>query len=140
MMNEHLATVVIALIGGIVSIVTIIIQKNNSGTIKDINDQMAMIEDENELKKKIDDIKKDMEETIYNMQILLVDTNICMLNDNHDVEKIKSLTERADELKKNYVKLNEKFDEYLKEYQMVLKYNSALQRGLQQNRTNKEDK
>lgn len=140
MMNEHLATVVIALIGGIVSIVTIIIQKNNSGTIKDINDQMAMIEDENELKKKIDDIKKGMEDTIYNMQILLVDTNICMLNDNHDLDKIKSLTERADELKKNYVKLNEKFDEYLKEYQMVLKYNSALQRGLQQNRTNKEDK
>lgn len=131
MINEHFATIIVSIVTGIVSIVTIWIQKNNSKIIKTINKQTSFMEKENELKSKIDMVKQEMEKTIYNIQMLILDTNIEVLNGTTDSEEIKLLSEKAVELKQNLNKYNEEFEELMKEYNMVLEYNKMLQSELE---------
>ena len=135
-MDQHLATVVIALISAATSLITIIIQRTSGAMYKKMKEGTSMQEDENLLRAKIDEAKRDIETTIYKMQILIVDMNMCMMLDNQDSAKIAELGERGDELKKMFNERNEELAGNLKEYEMVLKYNSKLQEEITKNRKN----
>lgn len=135
-MDQHLATVIIALISAVTSLITIFIQKTSGAMYKKMKEGTSMLEEENLLRNKIEEAKRDIETTIYRMQILIVDMNICMMLDNHDPAKVSELCERGDELIKVFNERNEELTGNLKEYEMVLKYNSRLQEEIAKNRKN----
>ena len=61
---------------------------------------------------------------------------MCMMLDNHDPAKIAELCERGDGLINVFNERNEELVGNLKEYEMVLKYNSRLQEEIAKNRKN----
>jgi len=133
-MDQHFATVLIALISAVVTVLTTRMRRNSEEMLKRMNDTTSMIEEENELKKNIEKTKRAMEDTLYQIQILIVDTNMYMISDNHEPGRIASLNNRSEELKELYASQNEEFNGYLKEYEMLLKYNDRLKTQIAQNK------
>ena len=139
-MNEYMSTVIIALITGIFSIVTLVIQKRQDKVISKIDEQTSFMEKEKDLKKKLDTAEKEKQNIIHDIMIMTLDTNMYILKnastlDTQDV--IDECIKRSEELKNRYAKVVETIDDIGKQYDMILDMTSQFMHELEKMKNSK---
>lgn len=131
-MDQYLSTVVIALITGIFSIVTLIIQKKQDKVINKIDEQTLFIEKEKALRQKLTQKEKDRESIIHEIMILILDTNLYILKNSQIADGGNMLDEDvfkiSDSLKEKFAQVSDDIEQIAKEYEMVLDMTAEFQR------------
>lgn len=127
-MDQYLSTIIITLITGVFSIITLIIQKKQDRVISKIDEQTGFIEREKTLKQKLTKKEKEKELLIHEIMILILDTNLNILEATNDVGE--EVFAKSEELKKKFSTLLDEMDELNKEYDMVLELTSEFQRKI----------
>ena len=139
-MDQYLSTVIIALISGVFSIITIVIQKKQDKVISKIDEQTMFIEREKSLKQKLIKKEKERELLIQEIMLLILDTNLYILK-NTDVKDpsipIDSVFEISDDLKKRFENISNDINEINKEYEMLLNLSNDFQKEMEQGQNKK---
>lgn len=132
-MDQYLSTVIIALITGIFSIITLIIQKKQDKVISKIDEQTMFIEREKALKQKLLQKEKERELLIQEIMILILDTNLYILkntNVNDPDIPIEDAFKSSDELKERFRNISDEIQGINNEYTIILDLNSEYQNGI----------
>lgn len=120
-MDQYLSTVVVSLITGAFGIITLLIQKNSNKMVNKIDKQTVFIEKEKGVKQKLEKKKKEKEDAIHEVMMLILDTNIKILRGMTPVNGIdESVFTKAEDLKVRYECLSDEIDDINKEYELVL--------------------
>lgn len=136
-MDQYLSTVIIALITGIFSVITLVIQKKQDKVIDKIDEQTLFIEKEKALKHKLTEKEKEREEIIHEMLLMVLNTNLYIMTHNIDDEVlIKTTNEEANALKERYSKIRSEIDEISKEYEMLLDISDTFSKSQSQHDRN----
>lgn len=130
-MDQYLSAIIIAIITGIFSVVTIIIQKQQDRVISRIDEQTMIIEKEKELKQKLAKKEKERVETMYKVMILTLETNLILIkmtdypgNPNFN----ETIFNESERLKSSFTDVSKDLNEINKEYEMVLDLISEFQK------------
>ena len=127
-MDQALSSVIIALITGIGSIITLVIQKRSDKVVNKIDKQAAFIEREKEIKYKLIQKKAEKESIIHSMMILILDTNLYIMNNSQLCEKdpipIDDALKQSEELKAKFVAVCNDIEDIQREYDLLLDMSS----------------
>lgn len=121
-MDQYFAEIVVVLITGAFSILSIIVQKRQDKIVSSIDKKTVFMEKERELRKRIDNLSREREDIIHNMMILILDSNLELmraLESSKDSSLHSQLYENAKSLKESFEKTTEKLEDINKEYQIV---------------------
>ena len=131
-MDEHLSTVVIALITAISSIVTLWIQKKQDKVIDKIDEQTIFIDKEKKLKQRLIQCEKERETIIQEIMILILDSNLYIIEHNtKEGETIDlSLIQRSERFKSRLNDISTSIKDITKEYELVLDMTNIFQQEL----------
>jgi len=138
--DQYLSTVIIALITGVFSVITLIIQKKQDKVISKIDEQTTFIDREKSLKQKLAQKEKERELLIQDMMILILDTNIYILKNSNIGDgnlSIEEVYKESDKLKEKFKALSEEIAEITNEYALVLDITNEVQRGLERSNPKK---
>lgn len=122
-MDQYLSTVIITLITGIFSIITLIIQKKQDDVINKIDSQTSFIEKEKSLKQKLTKKRAEQEDLIHHILLLILDTNLHILRNTMIAGAIvpdESVFQKSEEMKNQFKELNQEIQDISKEYDMLL--------------------
>ena len=121
-MDQHFAEIIVVLITGIFSILSIIVQKRQDKIVSSIDKKAIFLEKERTLRKRIDDLSREREVIIHSMMILILDSNIELMKliDKNDLSSHNPIYDSAVELKQLFDKTNEQLVDINKEYQLVI--------------------
>jgi len=137
-MDQALSTVIIALITGIFSVITLVIQKRQDKVISKIDQQTTFIEKEKTLKQKLAQKEKEREMIIHEIMILVLDTNLDILKNSQPGDVLdESVFKVSDDLKTRFNKTSDEIKELSKEYEMLLEVASQLQEELEMSQKGK---
>lgn len=139
-MDQYLSTVIIALITGVFSVITLIIQKKQDKVISKIDEQTTFIDREKNLKQKLAQKEKEREALIQDMMILILDTNIHILRNtsiSDETLSVKDIHEASENLKKRFKTISEEIEEINNEYTLVLDITSEFQKEIERNKNSK---
>ena len=128
-MDQYLSTVIIAIITGVFSVITLVIQKKQDKVINKIDEQTMFIEKEKGLKQKLTQKEKERDEIIHDITILILETNMTILRNDQQTNNIlidDDVFEKSSELKMKYNKVTEEIDGIAKEYNIVLEMTSQF--------------
>lgn len=133
-MDQYLSTVVIALITGVFSVITLVIQKKQDKVINKIDEQTLFIEKEKALRQKLTQKEKDRESIIHEIMILILDTNLYILKNSQINNEGSILNDdvfkTSDDLKEKFAKVSDDIETIAKEYEMVLNMTAEFQEEL----------
>jgi len=120
-MDQYLSTVVIAVVTGIFSVITLIIQNKQDSVINKIDSQTKLIEKEKKLKRSISKKVAEQQDIINEIMILILDSNIdlVVLAEKEHGEQSKDY-KKAIELKTKYEAITNEIAELTKEYELIL--------------------
>jgi len=138
--DQYLSTVIIALITGIFSVITLIIQKKQDKVIGKIDEQTSLIDREKKLKQRLASKEKEREMLIQEMMILILDTNIHILKNTNIISEkdlIDEVYKTTDELKKKFKAISEEIEEINNEYNIVLDISNNIQEDFKRNNSKK---
>ena len=138
-MDQYLSTVIVALITGVFSIVTLIIQKRQDKVINKIDEQTMFIEKERKLKQDLAKKEKERIEIMYKVMMLILETNLAIIKmtdypDNPNVNQ--NMFEDSDNLKESFENISKDLNDLNKEYEMIMNLTTELQRESSQNQNN----
>lgn len=138
-MDQYLSTVVIALITGVFSIITLVIQKKQDKVINKIDEQTLFIEKEKALRQKLTQKEKDRESIIHEIMILILDTNLYILK-NSQISGNSTINDdvftTSDNLKKRFDEVSDEIEMIAREYEIVLNMTDEFQREVEKSRDN----
>ena len=134
-MDQYLSTVIIALITGVFSIISIVLQKEQKKVLTQINEQSTFIDRERILKQKMSEKEKERDALMHKIMILILDTNLYILK-NTDVGGTVGPTDEvlkeSEAIKGDFKRINEEISSIRKEYDMVLELTNEITKQLQQ--------
>lgn len=131
-MDQYLSTVIIAVITGIFSVITLLIQRKQDKVINKIDKQTIFIEREKSLKQKLRQKEKEREVVIHEIMILILDTNLHILkNSSTGAQLDNSIFEKSNDLQTKYNEVSEDIDNICKEYDVVLSMTEEFQAELE---------
>ena len=116
-MDQYLSAVIVALITGVFSVLTLIIQKRNNEIIDKIDEQNGFIEREKRVKKSLNEKIAEREGLMNEMILLILETNLYALKSSNTPPEIFS---RSDDLKAKFKNVTDEITELNKEYNMIL--------------------
>lgn len=131
-MDQYLSTVIIAIITGVFSVITLIIQKKQDRVINKIDEQTMFIEKEKALKQKLVKKEKEREEVIHDIILLILETNMAILKNDQEVNNtvIESrVVEKSSQLKEKYNTITEEIEGITREYNVVMEMTSQFHSG-----------
>lgn len=136
-MDQYLSMVIVAIITGVFSVITLIIQKRQDKVINKIDEQTMFIEREKRLKQQLTQKEKERANTIYNVMMLVLETNVIILkvtsdpsNPNIDPE----IMNQAGLLKDSFRRITSELEKLDKEHEMILDLSTELQNEYKKNR------
>jgi len=115
--NEYSSNIIIALITGLLSIVTLLIQQKQNRVIDKIDDRTIFIENEKRLRRQIQDKEKEKNEIINDILILILDTNVDILDKD---DQSPDMRRTAEDLKRRYDSICEEISDIESQYAIVL--------------------
>lgn len=129
-MDQYLSTVIIALISGVFSLITLVINKKQDKVINDIDEQNMIIKKERELKKKLTQKEKEREKIVQEIMLLILDTNMSILKtqSTDTLELFTDAFNTSKELKSKYDDICKSIEELQEKYDMVLDMTSQFKR------------
>ena len=130
-MDPTISTIIIAVITGLFSIITIKIQKNQDKLIKKIEEQTVFIEKEKSIRQKLVQAEKDRDLVIEQMTVLNMKLNIqyvSSLSNNVDSRILEDLKQTSAELEQSYLTALGVVKDVSKEYELLVSVSNELQR------------
>lgn len=120
-MDQYLSAVIISIITGVFSILTIVIKKRNDSVMLKIDEKSKIIVAEKKLKQDLAVKEKELQTFIYRMTILIMDTNIQIMSNFPQGAplNIDEYRNQAREIKKAYEKTMEEIDDLNLQYEMI---------------------
>lgn len=134
-MDQYLSTVIIALITGIFSIISIVLQKEQKKVLTQINEQSTFIDRERILKQKMSEKEKERDALMHKIMILILDTNLYILKNTDvggSVGPTDEVLKESEAIKGDFKRINEEISSIRKEYDMVLELTNEITKQLQQ--------
>ena len=130
-MDQYLSTVIVAIITGAFSVVTLIIQKRQDKVINKIDEQTMFIEKERKLKQDLAKKEKERVEIIYKVMMLILETNLAIIKmtdypDNPNINQ--NMFEYSEKLKESFETISKDLNELNKEYEMIMNLTTELHR------------
>lgn len=141
-MDQYLSTIIVAIITGAFSVVTLIIQKRQDKVIDKIDEQTMFIEKEKKLKQDLTQKEKERVEIIYDVMMLILETNLAIvkLADNHEHANIdQTVFDESEKLKESFEKVSSELGELNKEYKMIMNLSTEFQRETERNHQEKSN-
>ena len=101
-MDDNLSTVIIAIITGLFSTVSILIKNRQEKVITKIDEQNQIIEKEKLVKDHLDQLDKECRDIVQDIIVLILDTNLRLLSKHGDFSDAKDLElkSRSEEYKR----------------------------------------
>ena len=129
-MDPTLSTVIIALMTGIFSVITVKIQKNQSKLIEKIDEQTIFIEKEKAIRQKLVQAEKKRDAIIEQATLLSMKINIHLINSISEIDqKIRDdLKSTSKELETEYKESLSVIRDISKEYDLIIQVSADLQR------------
>lgn len=134
-MDQYLSTVIIALITGVFSIISIVLQKEQKKVLTQINEQSTFIDRERILKQKMSEKEKERDALMHKIMILILDTNLYILKNTDvggSVGPTDEVLKESEAIKGDFKRINEEISSIRKEYDMVLELTNEITKQLQQ--------
>lgn len=129
-MDQYLSTVVVAVITGIFSIITLFIQRKQDRVIKKIDEQTVFINQEKAIKAKIDEKEKEREAIVHETVILILDTNLQILANTQTADGTpsvdSSIMEICNGLKTKFNSVTSDLEKLHREYEVILNMTSEF--------------
>lgn len=128
-MDQYLSTVIIAVITGVFSIITLMIQKKQENVINKIDSQTLFIEKEKTLKQKLTKKQAEQETIIHQIMLIILDTNLHILKNTMIAGAIipdEKVFEQSAKLKDDFNRITGEIQDISKEYEMLLDLSSDL--------------
>ena len=126
-MDQYLSAVVISLMTGIFSIITVMIQKRADKVVDKIDEQRHFIEREKRLKKALTDKTEERDSLMSEIMLLILDTNLFILKQTssspEESDSIESIAHHAAEIKDSFFRTGAEIKDIKKEYAMLLELN-----------------
>lgn len=135
-MDQYLSTVIIAIITGVFSVITIIIQKKQDKVISKIDEQTLFIEKENNLKQQLAKKESERDTIIHDIMILILDTNLDILKNSQIMGNFTmdhGVFDKSDDLKRKFTEITHEIEHLTHEYDVVLEMNSKLKHAVEKN-------
>lgn len=134
-MDQYLSTIIVAVITGVFSLITIIIQKKQDKVIKKIDEQTLFIEKEKSIKQRLQQKEKERDGIIHEIMILILDTNLKILRNTQVDGTVlidSDVFELCETLKEKFEDVSHTIEELNKEYAVVLDMTSELQKQIEE--------
>lgn len=140
-MDDNLSTVIIAIITGLFSTVSILIKNRQEKVITKIDEQNQIIEKEKLVKDHLDQLDKECRDIVQDIIVLILDTNLNLLSKHGDFSDAKDLElkSRSEEYKRRLNDVRNSINDLGKEYEMILNVSNLYREELKkiQGRTKK---
>lgn len=126
-MDQYLSTVIIALITGIFSIITLLIQSKQEKVVNKINEQATFLEKEKILKQGLHNKESEQDKLMDEIMLLILDTNLSILhNTTTEDQSLEVINDKYNELKARFNEITEDIQKINKEYEMLLDISKEL--------------
>lgn len=130
-MDQYLSTVIIAVITGVFSVITLILQKKQDKVINKIDEQTMFIEKEKNLKQKITQKEKECENIIHEIMLLILETNMAILKNTQDPSIIdQEVFDNSEKLKNRFAEITKDIQELTKEYSIIMDVSNEFNREM----------
>jgi hypothetical protein len=140
-MDGNLSTVIIAIITGLFSTVSILIKNRQEKVITKIDEQNQIIEKEKLVKDHLDQLDKECRDIVQDIIVLILDTNLSLLSKHGDFSDARDLElkSRSEEYKRRLNDVRNSINDLGKEYEMILNVSNLYREELKkiQGRTKK---
>lgn len=143
-MDQYLSAVIIAIITGVFSVITIMLNKKADKIDDKINKKNVFNEKEKALKQKLNQKKSEQENIIHDIMILILDSNMEILQNliktdpNLNNSKLDQMKEFSDKLKSDYKNINERIEDIRQEYEIMLDVAHKFQEEIDKLHSNKK--
>lgn len=117
-MDQYLSAVIIALITGVFSVITVLLQKKNNEIIDKIDEQTGFIEREKKVKQSLNEKITERNALVDEIIVLILDTNVYALK--KDTTTPPDVFTKSDELEAKFNTLTKEIAELTKEYNLIL--------------------
>ena len=135
-MDESLSAVIIALITGLFSTVSLLIKTRQEKVITKIDKQNEFIEKEKNLKQHLDQCEKERLMIMKDIIMLILDTNLRLLEKHNGTDDTDVTLFKRSKIYKEQLEENAKaMKEFGKEYEMLLNLSSLFQQELDKQKT-----
>ena len=122
-MDQYLSTVIIAIITGVFSVITLILQNKQDSVISKIDSQTEFIDREKKLRNEINKKESERQQVINRIMILIFDTNSQAFMNMKDDPNGKRNAEEYHKLKDEYVALSNEIDDLNRKYELIMEIN-----------------
>ena len=133
--------VIIAIITGLFSTVSILIKNRQEKVITKIDEQNQIIEKEKLVKDHLDQLDKECRDIVQDIIVLILDTNLSLLSKHGDFSDARDLElkSRSEEYKRRLNDVRNSINDLGKEYEMILNVSNLYREELKkiQGRTKK---
>lgn len=140
-MDDNLSTVIIAIITGLFSTVSILIKNRQEKVITKIDEQNQIIEKEKLVKDHLDQLDKECRDIVQDIIVLILDINLSLLSKHGDFSDARDLElkSRSEEYKRRLNDVRNSINDLGKEYEMILNVSNLYREELKkiQRRTKK---
>lgn len=130
-MDQYLSAVIIAVISGVFSTITIIIQRNQNKIVSKIDERSKVLEKEKKLKQQIAAKEKELQGVFYDISILVLDTSLQMIKihdpNGENIATSKKFMDESTALKNKFEKLTEEIDELNTQYSLICDLAAGLE-------------
>lgn len=133
-MDPNLSTVVIALITGVFSVITMIIQHKQDKVINKIDEQTNFLQKEKVLKQKLIQMEKEKDGIVQDIMTLTLDSNLIIMEampEEFKTEKYKEVKERCLKAEERLNEISDNLDSISREYDLVLTMSAEFQKELE---------
>lgn len=140
LMDPIIGTILVALITGIFSIVTLRIQKNQDKLIRKIDEQTIFIEQEKSVRQKLVQAEKRRDGIIEQMTILSMKINIHLINTLAEVDGriVDDLKKTSNELEASYKEASDAIKDISREYEVLINLSNHAQSELERMNANRK--
>lgn len=114
-----ISSIIVAIVSGVFSVLVIILQKSNSKVDVHIKEQNKFLAHSNQLSNKLMEDRRRLDALNRKMLIVILDTNIAILEGNKNVDAINSAIKESIDLKADLDAVLVEIDELEKEKHMI---------------------
>lgn len=136
-MNQYIAEVIVCIITGAFTILSLVIQKKQDKVVDKIDKKIMFSEKERSLRQQLTNLSKERESIIHDMMILIMDTNLELLRAIELTSEVtlvgtasSNVYNQARLLKEKFEKTNDQIEAINKEYNLVVEMSREAEKEL----------
>lgn len=127
-MSPEIATVLVALIGLMGTLITTVMTKHQKAIKETVEKQNIFIEKEKGIRQKLNEKQKEKEDIIHEVMILILETNMAILRNTQGAEGVdEEVFKRSVELENKFVEISNALDDIYREYELILEMTKSFE-------------